>query len=537
MLNAKPATDTVDYLILGAGPAGLQLGYFLQRAGRDYWILERADGPGSFFQTFPRHRTLISINKIYTGYDDPETNLRWDWNSLLSDDPDLLFRRYSDRYLPDAADLVRYLADFAARHCLRVSYGAEVVAVDRDRGFRVVTADGGVVHAERLIVASGFTRPYLPAIPGIELAETYFNVSLDPAGFRNQKVLILGKGNSGFETADNLIGAAAILHVASPGSVRMAWKSHFVGHLRAVNNNLLDTYQLKSQNAVLDCTVTALERRGDKLIARVRYSHASEEEEELTYDRVIACTGFRVDDSIFAPACRPELVYDGRLPAQTSAWESPNVPGLYFGGVLMQARDYKKTTSGFIHGFRYNLRALARIFGQRYHGERWPTRPLAATAEGLTAAVIERINRTSALWQQFGFLGDLITVGPGERGEYWEELPVAYVHDGHAGRHDDFFVVTLEFGKCEIDPFAVVRHPQPDRAAESFFLHPVIRHYRDGEQVGEQHLLEDLHGEWKNERLHVGPLRCFFARELAAPEPAAAYSSRSAGTGSSDAAR
>ena len=30
-----------DYIIIGAGPAGLQLGYYLQRAGRDYVILER----------------------------------------------------------------------------------------------------------------------------------------------------------------------------------------------------------------------------------------------------------------------------------------------------------------------------------------------------------------------------------------------------------------------------------------------------------------------------------------------------------------
>ncbi|HYO13170.1 MAG TPA: FAD-dependent monooxygenase, partial [Thermoanaerobaculia bacterium] len=37
------------YLILGAGPAGLQLGYFLGRAGRDYLILEAGE-PGEFFR-------------------------------------------------------------------------------------------------------------------------------------------------------------------------------------------------------------------------------------------------------------------------------------------------------------------------------------------------------------------------------------------------------------------------------------------------------------------------------------------------------
>jgi|GEM_PF-124183 len=104
----------MDCLVIGAGPAGLQLGYFLDRAGRDYLILEGGPTPGTFFRTFPRHRRLISINKPHTGWDDPELNLRMDWNSLLSDDPRLLFTRYSGRYLPDADDLVRYLADLGA---------------------------------------------------------------------------------------------------------------------------------------------------------------------------------------------------------------------------------------------------------------------------------------------------------------------------------------------------------------------------------------------------------------------------------------
>jgi hypothetical protein len=41
----------------------------LDRAGRDYLILEAGSVPGSFFQTFPRHRRMISINKPHTGHD------------------------------------------------------------------------------------------------------------------------------------------------------------------------------------------------------------------------------------------------------------------------------------------------------------------------------------------------------------------------------------------------------------------------------------------------------------------------------------
>ncbi len=35
-----------EYVVIGAGPAGLQMGYFLQRAHRDYIIFERANVSG-----------------------------------------------------------------------------------------------------------------------------------------------------------------------------------------------------------------------------------------------------------------------------------------------------------------------------------------------------------------------------------------------------------------------------------------------------------------------------------------------------------
>ena len=64
-----------------------------------------------------------------------------DWNSLLSDDPRLRFTRYTERYFPDADDLVRYLADFAATLRLRIGYGTRVRSVARaDGGFASSTS-------------------------------------------------------------------------------------------------------------------------------------------------------------------------------------------------------------------------------------------------------------------------------------------------------------------------------------------------------------------------------------------------------------
>jgi protoporphyrinogen oxidase len=39
----------MEYVIIGAGPAGLQLGYFLAQTGRSYVILEAGRTPGTFF--------------------------------------------------------------------------------------------------------------------------------------------------------------------------------------------------------------------------------------------------------------------------------------------------------------------------------------------------------------------------------------------------------------------------------------------------------------------------------------------------------
>jgi thioredoxin reductase len=515
----------MDYLVIGAGPAGLQLGLFLQRAGRDYRILEAGPTPGTFYRTYPRHRRMISINKPHTGWDDPERNLRMDWNSLLSDDPELLFTRYTGEYFPDADHYVRYLTDFATGHGLNVSYDTRVTRIARDRLGRFVVTDqrGRDFRADRVIVATGFGRPYVPAIPGIETTERYVDVPVDPAGFTDQRVLIIGKGNSAFETADNLVENAAVIHVIGPRSINFAWRTHFIGHLRAVNNNFLDTYQLKTQNMVLDAVIQQIGLVGDEYQVTLSYARRNKTV-QLTYDRVITCTGFQMDATIFDETCRPELAINGRFPALTSEWESVNVPDLYFAGTLTQVRDFKKYTSAFIHGFRYGIRALQRMLDRKYEGREWPHRALPATGEVLAEAVLARINRSSGLFQQYGFLCDLIVVEPGEPGDadtarYYEELPVDFVHDSVFGSADCYFTITLEYGDGHdaIDPFDVEagRDWEADPSHDDRYLHPVIRHYRRWMLISVQRLPEDICNDWTGEHEYRDPLSVFFGRQMA----------------------
>lgn len=42
-------------------------------------------------------------------------------------------------------------------------------------------------------------------------------------------VLIIGGGNSAFETAHNISDSAAIVHIAFNKRIKFAWNTHFVG--------------------------------------------------------------------------------------------------------------------------------------------------------------------------------------------------------------------------------------------------------------------------------------------------------------------
>jgi thioredoxin reductase len=511
-------THVHEFVIIGAGPGGLQLGYYLEQARRDYVILERAHSPGNFFARFPRHRRLISANKVHTGYSgEEEKALRFDWNSLLTDEYAPLFTSYSRKYYPLAGERITYLSEYADAYSLKIQYGAGVSHVSKEGDlFLIRDAAGRSYRARVLICATGMTAPYIPAIPGIEHAESYVDFSVDQEEFQDQRVLIIGKGNSALETANNLTESAAAIHLCSPHPVTLAWQSHYVGHVRAVNVNFLDTYQLKLQNAIIDADVLSVERLDGRFLVKFRYTHAKEEERVIWYDRVLLCTGFRFDQSIFAPEIRPTLVYNNRLPALTSDWESENVPGLYFAGTLTQSRDYRHTMSGFIHGFRYNIRALSRLLLCR-GGSRWPHTELPLAPDRITAHVQQLLNADSAIFLQPGFICHALVIRAAEgRALYYEGIPAEHAPAMFLGQEDHYYLVTLEYGDfgAHPDPFAVARDPAPSMAHQAVYLHPIVRRYRRGKLVEAFHVPEDLENDYSGP-MHNALIMDLFSRELA----------------------
>jgi thioredoxin reductase len=514
-----------QYVIVGAGPAGLQLSYFLDRAGADYLTLERGAGPSQFFRQYPRHRKLISLNKVHTTSSDPEIRLRWDWNSLLNDSPELLFPQFSQAYFPDADVLTHYLEEFDRHYQLRISYDTTVERIERtDDGFVLRLARVGessaddtadVLYARCVIIATGWGHPHIPEIKGIEYATGYEDMSVDPVDYAGQRVLVIGKGNSGFETASALLGHAAMVHLASRRPIRLAWNTKHPGDVRGQYAAILDSYQFKTLHSVLDCTIDEIRPVGDRFEVHITYSHADGETEVLEYESVLRCTGFRMATAVFGDGCAVATTLDGRLPALRSDFQSTTVDGLYFAGTLAQSRDFKRASSAFIDGFRYNLRTMAALLRERYEGVPVPCVAGPADPHHLTQLVLDRVNRSSALWTQFEYLCDVLVVDEATgMVRHYEDLPEDYAVERFADQNH-YYTYGLRWGRDDHpDVFAIDRHPQPGRARESAFIHPVIRRYSGSDMVAEQHLLEDLLAHWRRPDRHVAPTLEFFTRHL-----------------------
>uniref|UniRef100_X1ZGH8 FAD-dependent oxidoreductase domain-containing protein 2 n=1 Tax=Capitella teleta TaxID=283909 RepID=X1ZGH8_CAPTE len=540
-----------DYIVIGGGPAGLQLGHFLKKSNRDYVIMERNGIPGSFFATYPRHDMLISINKRHTGKTNTEFNLRHDWNSLLSDDPSLSFTRYSKDFFPHRKVMVDYLRDYQQKLGLSVRFNTEISNIRRDANAEFAMEDqhNNTYSCRYLILATGLWKPNTPDFVGSEYVEGYEEVPIDADDFEGQSVLILGRGNAAFEVADRIYGSTNLIHMMSRSRVRLSWATHYVGDLRAVNNGLLDTYQLKSLDGVLEAPIEELRvvktEDGKLRLEFTSPDHASSSLKpddpdfdnfalREPYDRIIRCLGWEYEPGIFNSQTKMSKGHGRKrkYPVIGHNYESVDFPGMYVAGTLSHSLDFRKSAGGFLHGFRYTVRALHRLLEWKNHQVAWPS------ASGLTSdlltRIMKRINEASGIYQMFFMLGDVIILRSNRQEyTYLEEFPLHLLHQveeqtGHPA--DEVIVVSLEYGAnfsgAGNDIFRADRATgEPSEGHMSNFLHPVFYFYKSLPSAEDMenlfphenlprpdrlhHMVEDFLTNWDAPKSHILPLRRF----------------------------
>ena len=168
------------------------------------------------------------------------------------------------------------------------------------------------------------------------------------------------------------------------------------------------------------------------------------------YDVIVRALGWKQNLTVYADSVNPAMDQKGggtKYALMTPEWESVNERNLFFGGALGHGLDWRKSSGGFIHGFRYTARALSHVLESRLYATPWPHRtfdiPLslgstaldqALTEEDVSvvntvaAAFTDRIAEAAGPYQMFGMLSDgmvFCNSGSGVRAVYIEELPTA----------------------------------------------------------------------------------------------------------------
>jgi len=512
----------VRNVIIGAGPAGLQLGYFFQKSGVEYVILEKAPAAASFFDRYPLSGKLISINKPHTGSDNPEFNLRHDWNSLLNNEGHL-FTDYSKDYYPDSKDLVKYLNDFATKNKLNIVYNTKVIkikkATDGTAKYMILAdenVDGeikkNIYDCDKLIIATGLSKMKMPGFEHNvkrpvkhygEYEKGYFQNPENLEKYRNKSLLLVGNGNAAFELGNLLNHLCSSVLILGKKPKEWAMSTHYTGDLRSIYLPLYDTFLLKSLNGfdnhnVKKFTINQETEDGKYTLTYIctdkcKTVHNYLEENFGGVDEVIYCTGWAFDNSMFD--FDVQLVPGDKYPAISSYYESVNNDDLYFIGSLMHSLDFKKSSGGFIHGFRYLIGLFFNMnFARKFDVGRFK---LTASLSEIIEHIMYRINVTSSLYQMYGEMCDLFYVDP-ETDElvYYNGVNLStYINEMPKqlpGTY--FFTLKLEYGQKRITNIYEFGLKVSDIGTESqtTLLHPVIRVYKDIES-GSKILVDTIH--------------------------------------------
>jgi len=335
MNRERTARSAYDTVVVGAGQAGLAAGYYLQRAGAHFALLDAGEEIGAAWKN------------------------RWDSLRLFTparynDLPGMRFpgEPYSIPTKDEAAD---YLKAYTRRFELPVRLRTRVSTLRFDgRGFALTTGGGESLRAASVIVATGANQqPYVPALAADlhpHVVQIHSRDYRRPSQLPQGTVLVVGAGNSGAQIALELAEAGRKVVLSGPdtGSLprRLLGRDIYDWLWPTLMRPSIDTGlgrrlmrgRLFAGDPLVGMSARSLSRGGVERAARTVAARGDSVvfEGGLTLPAIAAvvwCTGFRPD---FSWIELPVLGLDG-YPVHRRGI-ARHAPGLAFLGMRYQFR-------------------------------------------------------------------------------------------------------------------------------------------------------------------------------------------------------
>jgi Flavin-binding monooxygenase-like len=189
--------------IIGAGPSGLTTGKNLLQAGIDQFVIyEKGTEVGGNWVYSPRSGHSSIYRSAHTIS-----------SKTLSQFEDYPFPPEYPAY-PSHSQIVAYFRNYAQHFDVlkHVSFNSEVQRVSRrePKGWRVDLSAGKTESFDALLICNGHhSHPYMPSWPGtFQGSMLHSHDYKTPEPFKDQRVLVVGAGNSGCDIAVELSGVA-----------------------------------------------------------------------------------------------------------------------------------------------------------------------------------------------------------------------------------------------------------------------------------------------------------------------------------------
>ncbi|MGH2692763.1 MAG: NAD(P)-binding domain-containing protein [Actinomycetota bacterium] len=401
-------------VVVGSGPAGLQVSYTLSRLGVEHALITADDRPAGMFRRFPFFQRLVTWSKPFAPVERGTRRYEWyDWNSLLGEEPEhrALVPPFMDgtSMFPARSEMESGILEFVHRTKLPIRYGCSWESTRREEGGFVIATSDGEYRCRAAVFAVGMTEPWAPDTPGMDQVPHYVETE-DPKAYRDQRIVLIGKRNSGFELADGFLPWARQILLVSPRPARISVIAHSTAAARARYLQPYEDHVLGGGTFVLDAAIERVEHTADGW--RVHAQGTTKPGDlVLEADRVIACTGFTTPLGDL-PDIGVATFHQGRLPAQTPFWESTSVPGIYFAGAITQGSiGLKKygipSNSAAVHGFRYNARVLAHHLASTHFGVQTPGTRIEPA--NLVPYLLDEVTGAPELWNQQSYLARVIS--------------------------------------------------------------------------------------------------------------------------------
>ena len=172
--------ETLDLIIIGAGPAGLSAAEAAANEGLTYLVVEKGTIANTIRQ-YPIGRTMFSTPNEVEMHE----------NTLKP-----------IREKPTREELLSHYIHFVLDRDLNINTGEEVIDVSGNitEGFKI-TSNKSEYHAARVLFAIGaMERPRYLGVPGEELSKVH-HIFVDPYAYVRKDALVVGGGNSAAEAA------------------------------------------------------------------------------------------------------------------------------------------------------------------------------------------------------------------------------------------------------------------------------------------------------------------------------------------------